>query len=267
MALNIVVCIKQVPHPEHFHEIRLDPESQTINRRGIPAVLNPPDKYALEEALLLKETHGGRVTAVSMGPPEARDILQEAYALGVDRSILLCDPLFAGADTLATARTLAKAIQKIGKADVILCGSHSMDGATSQVGSQLAEILGLPYIGFIRKLAVQEDGRILAERSIESGFLKVEGKLPAVLSVTSELNSPRLPTVFGILEATRKEIEIWDADGLGVDPSQVGIDGSPTRVFGIFEHDLKRKGEILQGEIREVVRRALKRLQELGAFG
>nr|HID58383.1 electron transfer flavoprotein beta subunit/FixA family protein [Desulfobacterales bacterium] len=266
MRLNIVVCIKQVPHPEHFHEIKLDPESQTINRRGIPAILNPPDKHALEEALQLKERYGGTITAVSMGPPEASQIMEEAYALGVDRSILLCDPLFAGADTLATARALAIGIQRLGEVDLILCGTHSMDGATGQVGPQLAEILGFPFIGFVRKMEIQERGTVLAERTIERGYLKVEGSLPLVLSVTKEINTPRLPTVIGIMEATQKEIYTWDTKELGIDPALVGIEGSPTRVSGIFERRLSRKGELLQGDPEEVIRKAIKRLRELEAL-
>lgn len=265
-SLDIVVCIKQVPHPEHFSKISLDPETKTIIREGIPAVINPLDRNALEEALRIKEKFSGKVTAVSMGPPKAREALEEALAIGVDDGVLLCDNAFAGADTLATAYALACAIQRLEKFDLILCGSETVDGGTSQVGPQIAEFLHLPQVTQVEEIEFVEENTLVVKRVIDHGYMSVRVSLPALLTVTKGINQPRLPTVAGIMEATRKEIKGWSCADLGAEADCVGLAGSPTQVVDTFEYKSEHRGEILQGSPQEVVTKAMQRLRELGAI-
>ena len=205
MPLHILVCIKQVPDPERFDRITLDPATGAINRAGIPPVTNPVDRHAVEEALRIREALGGSVTVLTMGPPQARTCLEDALAMGADRGVLLCDTVFAGADTLATAAVLAAGIRSAGDFDLVLCGNESVDGATGQVPSQLAEALGWPRVTHARKIGFADGGRVaLVEREIEGGFLRVEARLPAVIAVVKRINRFRLPTIFGILEAGKK---------------------------------------------------------------
>jgi electron transfer flavoprotein beta subunit len=266
MPLEIIVCIKQVPHPEHFSRIRLDSRTRTLIRGGIPAIINPLDLHALEEGLRLRERFSGKVTALSMGPPKAREALEEALAIGADEAVLLCDPAFAGADTLATVRVISTAIRKLGYFDLILCGNETIDGGTAQVGPQLAEFLGLPHVTHVDEIEVMTETSGRARRALELGYMRVEFQLPALLAVTRRINQPRLPTVLGIMEATRKPIQTWDMAALGLRQEEVGVAGSPTRVVDMLEYRSERRREILQGSTSEVVKKALRRLQELGAL-
>lgn len=266
MALNIVVCLKQVPHPDHFSKINLDPKTKTIQREGVPVITNPVDKNALEAGLSLKEQVSGKVTVVSMGPPKAREALEEALAMGADAGLLLCDPALAGADTLATAYPLACAIRKLGPFDLILCGNETADGGTAQVGPQLAEFLQIPHVTQVNKLDLADEGSLVVHQALERGYLEIQVKLPVLLTVTKELNKPRLPTVIGIMEAMQKEIKTWGLADLGAAPEKVGLPGSPTQVVDIFPYHSQRKREVLTGEPVEIVRKALRRLRELEAF-
>lgn len=266
MSINIVVCIKQVPHPEHFSKISLDPETKTIIREGIPVIINPPDRSALEEGLRIKEKFLGHVIAISMGPPKAREAMEEALAIGADEAVLLSDKAFAGADTLATAYTLACGIQKLGDLDLILCGNESVDGGTSQVGPQIAEFLHLPLVTQVEAIDFTEAKTLRVKQVVEQGYMIVELELPALLTVTKRINQPRLPTVTGIIEATQKEIRTWSLTDLGVEEDRVGLAGSPTQVTDIYEHKLGHKGEILSGPPSQVVTKALQRLRELGVL-
>lgn len=266
MPLNTVVCIKQVPDPEHFSEITLDPVTKTIRREGIPLVINPLDRHALEEGLRIREKFSGKVTAISMGPPQARQVLEEALAMGVDDTVLLCDRAFAGADTWATACALAGGIKKLGHFDLILCGNETVDGATGQVGPQLAEFLDIPHITFVNGIEFAGERSLVARRAIEYGYLKVQVKLPCLISVIREINQFRLPTVMAIMEASEKEIKIWGCHDVDTKVDAIGLKGSPTQVARVFEHKVKRGGEILNGTPEEVARKAVARLRELGAI-
>jgi len=266
MSLEIVVCLKQVPHPDHFSQISLDPAKQTITREGIPAVINPLDKNALEQGLRLREHFSGRVTVISMGPPQTQSALEEALAMGADRGVLLCDRAFAGADTLATAHALALAVRKLEPFDLILCGNETIDSATGQVGPQLAEVLDIPHVTYVQEVALAHERRLAVRRAMEYGYMKVEVTLPALLAMVKESNRPRLPTVWGIMEAAQKEIRLWTAADVGATPEAVGLEGSPTRVIGVFEQQARRRGEVLEGAPDEVARRAVAKLRELGAF-
>jgi len=266
MALDIIVCIKQVPDPEQFSKITLDPVRGTIRREGIPSVINPLDKHAIEEALRIRERFVGRVTAISMGPPQAKEALQEAMAMGVDEAVLLCDRALAGADTWATAYPLAEAIKKIGRFDVVLCGNETVDGATAQVGPQLAELLDIPHVTHVTAIEFASERSWVIKRAIERGYMKVALELPALIAVLKEINQPRLPSVIAIMEAAGKEISNWVCRDMGLAETMVGLGGSPTQVVGTFEQEVKRAREIIQGSEAEVAKKAVRRLKELGVL-
>lgn len=266
MAFNIVVCIKQVPDPEHFSKITLDPVSGTITREGIPAIINPLDRNALEEGLRLRERFSGRVTVLSMGPPQAREALETALAMGADEAILLCDRAFAGADTLATSLTLSLAIRKLGGFDLILCGDETLDSGTGQVGPQLAEFLDIPHITHALELSFSTERSLIARCALERGYLRVAAELPALITVARRINEPRLPTVLGIMAAIEKRVTIWDCAELGAAPDAHGASASPTQVVGVFEQKVERKGEILTGPPQDVARKAVARLREMGVM-
>ena len=263
MPVEIAVCIKQVPHPDYFSKLPFDPVRGAIDREKVPAVINPGDKNALEEALRIRERYSGRVTAVTMGPPPARKALEEALAIGADEAVHLCDLAFAGADTLATAWTLAYAVHKLGDVDLILCGNTTIDSGTGQVAVQLAELLDFPGITSVEELVFEDDRSILVRQKWERGHLKVRLQLPAVVAVTDRINQPRLPSIMGIMAATQKEIKHWKAEDIAVDVKKVGIYGSPTKVLEMSEFHARREGQILQGSPKEMVTLAVDRLVKL----
>ena len=266
MSFDTVVCIKQVPHTEHFSKITLDPTTGSIRRSGIPSVMNPVDKNALEEALRIRDQFPGKVTAITMGPPQAREILEEAYAMGIDEGILLCDLTLAGADSLATAYTLAQGIKKVGKFDLVLCGNESIDGATGQVGPQIAEWLGIPHVTYVTEVKWLNAGEAWVRREIEYGYLKMKVKMPAVMTVMKSINTYRLPSVMDIMGAAGREIKSWCCSDIEGAKECVGLTGSPTRVVGMVQLESKRKREILQGTEEEMVQKAVKRLREYGVI-
>jgi electron transfer flavoprotein beta subunit len=263
MPLHVIACIKQVPHPEHFSLITLDPVRQTITREGIPAIINPLDRHALEEALKIREQFSGEVTVISMGPPQARHALEEALAIGADNAILLCDKSFAGADTLATAYCLAYGIKKLEHFALILCGNETIDGATGQVGPQLAELLDIPHVTSVTEIAFEQGNTLIAKQSLEHGYMKVRVKLPTLLTVTKEINQPRLPTVWSIMEARNKDMQIWSVSDIGAPADRIGLSGSPTQVTGIYKCDAARRREVLEGTPSQITRKAVERLREL----
>lgn len=260
--MKIVVCIKQVPDTTN---VRINPETNTLMREGVESIINPFDMYALEEAVRLKEKHGGSVTALSMGPPQVESALREAISLGVDEAILLSDRAFAGADTLATAYTLARGIKKINKVDVILMGRQAIDGDTGQVGPGVAENLGLPHVTEIRKIEkIEEDGTIYVERLLEDGYLRLRSKLPLVLTVVKEINEPRLPSLKGKMAAKRAEIPVWKQEDIDLDPQRIGLTGSPTQVMKIFTPPKPSGGKIFEGDVSEAVTKLITELREAG---
>ena len=193
--MKIIVCVKQVPE---ITEVKIDPVTHTLVREGVPSILNPFDEFAVEEALRIREKHGGEVTAVTMGPPQAREALIKCLAMGADRAILLTDRAFAGADTWATAYTLSLAIKRL-EHDIILCGKQAIDGDTAQVGPELAENLGIPQITFVKKVEVDEKSRkVLVHRETEDGYEVIECRLPVLLTAIKGLNEPRLPSLMGL---------------------------------------------------------------------
>ena len=225
--MKITVCVKQVPAA---NEQRLDPVTGTVIREGVPSILNPFDAYALEEAVRLKERLGGEITVLSMGVPSARETLRRALAVGADRAILLSGRAFAGADTLATARALAKAIGKAGGADLVLCGRMATDGDTAQVGPMLAEMLGVPHAADVSEIEAIDGGRVTLTRMTDDGYRREQLPLPALLTVVKEINVPRLPSVMGVLRGQAAEVTVWDAPDVGALPEEIGQRGSRTRV-------------------------------------
>lgn len=232
--MHAIVCIKQVPDTT---DVKVNPETGTLIREGVPSIVNPFDTYAIEEALRLREKFGGKVTVISMGPPQAKEALKEAIAMGADEAILLSDRAFAGSDTWATAYTLANAIRKIGDFDIILCGKQAIDGDTGQVGPGIArqlDIEQLTYVFKIQEIDFQAK-RIRVERLLEEGREVVETRLPALLTVVKDINQPRYPTIMGIRRATRTEIPVWTAaDFPDANPDLFGLKGSPTQVVRVF---------------------------------
>jgi electron transfer flavoprotein beta subunit len=249
--MRIVVLIKQVPDT---NEVRLDKATGTLIREGVPSIINPEDKNALEEALKVKEAMGAEVWVISMGPPQAEDALREALAMGADKAVLLTDRAFAGADTWATATTLGIALKKIQDFDLVLAGRQAIDGDTAQVGPQVAEYLEIPQITYVRELTV-EDGRVKARRALEDGFEEIDAQLPALLTITKEANKPRYPHAAAIMTAYREqEVSHWTAADIEADPEGVGLKGSPTQVKRSFTPPPKEPGQILQKPAAEAAR-------------
>lgn len=260
--MNIVVCIKQVPDTT---EVQINRETGTLMRDGVPSIVNPFDMYAIEEGIRLKEKYGGKVTAVTMGPPQAKNALAEAIAMGVDDAVLLSDRAFAGSDTLATSYSLSRAIKKIGDFDFILCGKQASDGDTAQVGPGIAECLGIPFVAFVKKIENVEGSKARVERMMEYGYDVVEVPVPVVLTVVKEINEPRLPSLRGKMKARKYEPNHMTTEDMDVDPDRLGLDGSPTRVIKVFTPEIKKDGEILEGETPEELAGKLKqKLKEDG---
>ena len=179
--MRVIVCVKQVPDTA---EVRINPETNTLMRDGVPSIINPYDMHAIEAGLYIREKAGGKVTVVTMGPPQAETALREAISMGADDAVLLTDRAFAGSDTWATAYTLAKAVEHLG-ADVILCGKQAIDGDTAQVGPEMAEFLDIPHIAYVRKIEEIEDNRIVVQRLMDDGYDVIESSLPVLLTVVN----------------------------------------------------------------------------------
>ena len=253
VSYEIVVLAKQVPDTHNITGQAMK-EDGTVNRAALPAIFNPEDLNALEEALKIKETHGGKITVITMGPPNAAQLLRDSLFRGADEVILVTDRAFAGADTLATSYALSMAVKKSGKFDIILCGRQAIDGDTAQVGPQTAEKLKIDQISCVNKIMELKNDTITAERSIEGGYEIVKTKLPALLTVTGEANEPRPPSAKKTLAykhaMTTIEMEnldetyicangicerhavitVWSAQDIGADPQLCGLAGSPTKV-------------------------------------
>ena len=257
--MNIIVLIKQVPDTT---EVKLDPKTGNLIREGIESIINPDDRHALEAAVALKEAHGGRVTALSMGPTQAIDAVTEALGLGADEAVLLSDRAFAGADTWATSSTLGKAIGVIGEVDLVLCGRQAIDGDTAQVGPQVAECLGVPHLSYVFRIESAAAGTLVVRRRLEDGYERVACPLPALLTVIGEMNTPRYPRVDALLDACRDKapIRIWNAADIGVKTAEVGLEGSLTHVIKTFAPKLERRGEMLEGSTGEVVAELLEKM-------
>ena len=259
--MNIIVCLKQVPGTT---DVRIDPETNTLRRQGIKNIVNPFDAYALEEGVRLKERYGGKVTAISMGPPQAEEMLREAISCGADEAILLSDAAFAGADTLATSYTLSQAMRKIEQYDLVICGRQTIDGDTGQVGPELAEWLDVPFAAYVSKVEEIDGDLMRVERMVEDGHEIVEMSLPGIITVVKEINVPRLPSLRGMARSRKAEIPVWTASDLEVDEGRIGLVGSATWVVEIFFPERIHEGEMLEGDPESQVDTLLGKLREAG---
>lgn len=257
--MKIVVCLKQVPETQ---EIKIDPVTLNLQREGVKSIINPFDLYALEEGLRVRERLGGEVILLSMGPPQAAAALREALTYGADQAILLSDQAFAGADTWATAYTLAAAIRRLGEVALVFCGKQAIDGDTAQVGPELAALLGWPQVAWARKLEFVAPDRLQVERLLDHGYDRVEVQLPAVITVVKEINEPRVPSFKAKLRARNATIPVWTAGDLGLAPEQVGWQGSYTRVIRIFPPPERGQRELLQGSPTELAAALWQRLRQ-----
>jgi electron transfer flavoprotein beta subunit len=272
--MNIVVCMKPVPDLRRWGKLALDPRTMLLRRAEVPAVINPLDRNAIEQAVALRgetgpptgsapsraEATGGTVAVVSMAPKEAEEQLAEALAMGCDRAYLLTDPAFAGADSLATARCLAAAIRRLGPVDLVFCGSYSADGSTSQVGPQVAELLNMPDLTHVTALTV-EGGTLRARCATDGGEIVYDCDLPALVTFDKEVNVPRLPSMTGIMRAAKSGITCWTAADLGLSADEVGLGGSPTQMLNIFTPPVARKGEMIEGSPNQMAAALVERLK------
>lgn len=262
--MKIVVCAKQVPDTT---EVRIDPVTHTMIRTGVPSILNPEDANALEEALCIKDRDpSATVTVLTMGPPQAAAMLRECLAMGADEAILLSDRAFAGADTWSTSNALASAVRSLGEVDIVFVGRQAIDGDTAQVGPEMAERLGLPQVTYVRKLTVQEDGKLTVERQLESGYEVLEVHTPVLLSAVKELNTPRYLSIGGICRAYEKEISVRSIQDIDITPEETGLEASPTKVVRSFSPVSSRAGLIWQGDIGDMADNLIAALREKHAI-
>ena len=248
--MEILVCVKQVPDTA---EVKIDPEKHTVIRAGVPNIFNPFDQNALEAALQLKYSQGARVTLLSMGPPQAEDVLREGLAMGADDAYLLTDRKVGGSDTLATGYCLAQAVRKVAELqgieqfDIVLCGKQAIDGDTAQVGPQIATELGIPQITYAAEINV--DGTtVRVKQQNEEGYIVTEAQFPVLITAVKELNEPRFPTIRGTMKAKKREIPHLSADDIKVDETKIGLKGSPTMVRKIFTPPQRTQGLVIKEE-------------------
>ena len=239
----------------------MDPVTGTLIRDGVPSIMNPDDKGGLEFALRLKDQYGAHVTVITMGPPQAEAILREAFAMGVDRAILLSDRKFAGADTLATSNTIAGALRAL-EYDVIITGRQAIDGDTAQVGPQIAEHLDLPQVTYVEDLKYDGQKTFTVKRTTEEGYQIVEVDAPCVFTALASGVKPRYMSVRGIVEAYDKDIEVWGFNNITVDEKKIGLSGSPTRVFKSFTKGAKAAGQIYEVDPAEAADIIVNKLKE-----
>ena len=250
--MNLIVCVKQVPDPEAppaSFKIDAATNSMTL-AAGVNQVISPFDEQAIEAALRLKDAKGGKVTVISLGTKLQRDVVKKPLSMGADELILLEDESFAGGDSWTTANALAMAIKKIGAYDLIFCGRQASDWDAGQVGSGIAEILGLPCITLAKKIE-STDGKVNIERVTPDGVEVVESLLPALITVTNELGEPRYPTIKGIMAAKKKEPIVWKPADIDITPEKTGSVGRRINMVKMFQPVREGKCEVLTGETPE----------------
>lgn len=258
--MKIVVCIKQVPET---NDVTIDPKTHNLDRRGLAGVMNPFDKNAVEQALQFKATTDAQVVLLSMGPDDYAQSLREGMAMGADSGVLLSDRAFAGADTLATGYVIAKAIEKIGDVDLVIFGRQAVDADTGQVGPIVAEFLQQPQITYAATLRLSGPNEVTAERLLEDTKQTLVAQLPAVVSVRSELNTPRYPTPRNIQLSFEKPLTTWHHDDLDLDDSRLGQAGSPTIVTKVYApKPVKRELTPLTGTPQEAASQLIKALKD-----
>ena len=255
--MNIVVCLKQVPDTT---VVKIDTVKGTLIREGVPSIINPEDKHALEAALQIKEKNGAHITVISMGPPQAKEALREALCMGADEAILLTDRAFGGADTLATSKTLAAAIKTLDY-DIIFGGRQAIDGDTAQVGPEIAEHLEIPQVTYVQD--VEFDGNdLIVNRALEDGYELIKVQTPCLLTAIEELNHPRYMNARLIFDTANKEVKVMTSADLDVEANEIGLNGSPTKVKKSMTKEAKGAGEIVKDSVPEAVSYVLSKLKE-----
>ncbi|MGE5894913.1 MAG: electron transfer flavoprotein subunit beta/FixA family protein [bacterium] len=258
--MKILVCVKQVPDTA---EVRINPETNTLIREGVPSIINPFDLHAVEAALRIKEQNpAATVTVVTMGPPQAEEALRETIAMGADDAVLLTDRAFAGSDTWATGYTLSRAAQTLGF-DLIFCGKQAIDGDTAQVGPEMAEFLNIPHVAYVNKIEAIEGERIIIHRMMDDGYDVVETSTPVLMTVVREINEPRLPSLKGKMRAKKAEIRKMTHKDINADQSILGLNGSPTQVKNIFAPEVKKDRKMITGSTEEAVSQLMNELKNL----
>ncbi|MFZ5448996.1 MAG: electron transfer flavoprotein subunit beta/FixA family protein [Thermodesulfobacteriota bacterium] len=242
----------------------MDPVTKTLIREGIPSVINPLDKHALEAALEIKDLYGSEVILLAMAPASTKPVLREALAMGADRAVLLSDQWFAGSDTLATSRILAAAIRRLEPFELICCGNFTLDGSTAQVPSQIAELLGIPNIMHVSHMEIREARQLVVTQKIEHGYVKLAAEPPLLLSFTKETNKPRYSSFLEILEAETREIAVWSNADLHLGAGLIGLGGSPTQMADILLRPKTRQGVRLTGSPEDIARQLADKISQMG---
>ena len=259
--MNIIVCIKQVPGT---NKVEVDPATGVLKRSGVDSKMNPYDLYALETALQLRQKMGGTVKVITMGPPQAKAIIREAYSMGADEGYLLTDRKFAGADVLATSYTLAEGIRTLGDYDLILCGKQTTDGDTAQVGPEMAEWLGIPSVANIVAIDSVTNADITVKMDIPTALETAKIHFPCVISVEKDIFQPRLPSYLKKKESADRPItEIPAADLTDSDPKNFGLDGSPTKVHRIFPPESRTEHEVWKDDPAHLADRIHEKINDL----
>ena len=257
--MNIVACVKQVPDTT---EVKINPETGTLVRTGVPSIINPYDHFALESALKLRKQHQGfHLTVISMGPPQAKSVVQLGLALGADSGVLLSDRAFAGSDTWATSYALSQAIKKVGKVDLIFCGMQAIDGDTAQVGPGIAQQLRIPQITFCEH--VDLDGKkIIARRHIDGGHEIIEAKPPALFTMIMPKDyAMPYPSFTEVYNSTKKSFSVWSAEDVGAKTEQLGLKGSPTQVNKIYPPKREVTANVINAGTPETVEKIMEILK------
>ena len=262
--MKIIICIKQVPDTD---KVEMNLKTRTLIREGASCIINPEDKNALEEALRLKEQCNAHLTALTLGPLQAKEALKEALAMGVDEGILLSDKAFTGSDTWASAIILSAAIEKIGDYDIVLCGNKTTDGGTGHVGPKIAEFLNLPLVTQVKEVKLKKD-QLEVVSLIKYDEYTFKTPMPVLLTVIKELNVPRQPTMKNIIQAYAKKseekIKVWKMDDMNVDQTQIGLEGSPTQIYKTFSPVENSMVEIIKGkEVKDQAKNLVKKLSKL----
>lgn len=259
--MDILVCIKQVPGTT---KVEVDPVTGVLKRDGIDSKMNPYDLYALETAVKMKENAGGTVKVISMGPPQAKDIIKEAYCMGADEGALITDRKFAGADVLATSYTLSQGVRKMGNVDLIICGKQTTDGDTAQVGPEMAEYLGIPHVANVRKLVEIKEKSIVVEMDMPHTIEIAEIQFPCLITVEKGIFQPRLPSYKKKLETKDREIGmITLKDFQDQNEKRYGLNGSPTQVERIFPPAVNNHREMWSGDSEELTAKIMDKFKTL----
>lgn len=262
--MEILVCVKQVPGTS---EVEVDEKTGVLKRDGVDSKMNPYDLYALETALKIKQETGATISVLSMGPPQAKQVIEEAYMMGADKGALLSDRRFAGADVLATSYTLSQGVRKLGNPDLIICGKQTTDGDTAQVGPEMAEFLGMPHVANVKKIVDIKEKSIVVEMDMPNTLEVCEIKYPCLITVEKDIFQPRLPSFKLKLSSKDKEVPFYSLDDFeDKDEKRYGLNGSPTQVLRIFPPSSNNDKELWKGDAEEISNKLTQKLRELKVF-